>query len=87
MSSYRAKPVKVVAVQVKRPYKDVTAVFPRSHPVKLPNGSLSYFRLVDAPEGSNRAYDGDWIVKHQEGRPEVLPDHLFRQRYGLPDGE
>ena len=82
---YIHKAIEVEAFQVTRPYRDVTRKFPRSHPVKLPNGSLSYFRLVDAPEGANKAYDGDWIVKHTNGQPEVLPDHVFKERYGLAE--
>jgi hypothetical protein len=76
------KPADVVqAIQVKRPYRDVSNTFPRTHIRNKPSGALNYIRVIDAPEGKNQAAEGDWIVKFPDGRVEVIPDKEFGQHY------
>lgn len=75
-------PTKVLAVQVKRPYRSVTSAFPRSHRHNKPNGHFDYFRLLDAPAGMNRAYDGDWLIKLADGTSIGMRDSDFQSTYG-----
>ncbi len=72
----------VQAIQVQRPYRSITMQFPRSHQKNKPGGALDYIRIVDAPEGNNRAGVGDWIVKFADGTISVLTDTDFQSEYG-----
>lgn len=73
----------VQAIQVQRPYRSITAQFPRSHQKNKPGGALDYIRIVDAPEGSNRAGVGDWVVKFPDGLVTVINDEAFQTEYGV----
>ena len=89
METYRKKSVGrrkgdvVQAIQVKQPYRDITNVFPRSHKKKKPSGALDYIHIVDAPQDSNAAAEGDWIVKFPDGSISVLKDAEFQSEYGV----
>lgn len=78
-------PTKVLAIQVKRPYRSVTHAFPRSHRHNKPNGRFDYFRLLDAEEGKNRAYDGDWIVKLEDGTAIAMRDSEFKALFEVSE--
>lgn len=80
----RRKPQLVQAMQVTRPYRKVQFAFPRSHRKDKPSGAIDYIRIIDAPAGRNRARDGDWIVKHQDGTVEVVPAQEFHTEYSTP---
>lgn len=81
LKSYRRNEIDVEAMQVKRPYRNVSKAFPRSHQHDRPSGRLNYFRLTDAPEGRNRAQEGDWIIKHPNGKIEVVSAEEFEDQY------
>ena len=74
-------------MQVKRPLRNVSAAFPRSHEHKLPSGKLNYFRIIDNDGGSHRAYEGDWIVRYEDGAIEVLSEGEFAYRFAEERGE
>ena len=78
-------PTKVLAIQVKRPYRSVTHAFPRSHRHNKTSGAFDYFRLLDAEEGKNRAYDGDWIVKLEDGTALAMRDTEFKALYEVAE--
>lgn len=82
LKSYRRNEIEVEAMQVKRPYRNVSKAFPRSHQHDHQSGKLHYFRLVDAPEGRNRAEEGDWIIKYPNGKVEVVSTEEFEEHYG-----
>lgn len=71
----------VQAIRVERPYRSVMLAFPRAHLRNKQSGKLDYIRLVDAEEGRNRAYAGDWVVKYPDGKVEVVPDHVFTAEF------
>lgn len=77
----RRKAVEVQAIQVTRPYRVVKFNVPRSHQHNKPGGALDYLRIIDAPEGKNRAKDGDWIVKFPDGGIEVVDAEEFSRCY------
>lgn len=81
MKTYQRKAIEVEAMQVKRPYRNVSRAFPRSHQVDRPSGALHYFRLVDGLEGRNRARESDWIIRHPSGRVEVISNEEFAEQY------
>lgn len=68
-------------MQVKRPYRNVSRAFPRSHQKDRPSGALHYFRIVDAPEGRNRAHEGDWIIRYPSGKIEVFSNDEFEEQF------
>lgn len=78
MTTRKLKGVEVEAVEVQRPYRAITSAFPRSHRHNKPSGQLDYIRLVDAEPGSNLAREGDWIVKHADGKIEVVSAAAFK---------
>lgn len=80
-ASGRRKPELVQALQVIRPYRKVTFALPRSRQVNKPSGALDYLRVIDAPEGNNRAKEGDWVVKFSDGRIEVVTAKEFNNQY------
>lgn len=77
----RGQQPEVAAIQISRPYRSVLLKFPRAHLKAKPSGRLDYIRLIDAPEGANRGRDGDWIVKHMDGKVEVIPAERFDADY------
>lgn len=91
LEHYRRKPAGrrkaqlVQAIQVQRPLRHVTFAVPRTRQRTKPSGALDYLRVIDAPQDNNRAYYGDWIVKHGDGTVEVVPDKEFRSAYERPE--
>lgn len=81
----RGQQPEVAAIQIARPYRAVLLKFPRAHLKAKPSGRLDYIRLIDAPEGSNRGRDGDWIVKHLDGKVEVITAEVFAAEYRPAD--
>lgn len=77
----RRKAVEVQAIQVTRPYRTVKFNFPRCHQHNKPGGVMDYLRLIDAPEGANRAKHGDWIVKFPDGGVEAVSAEEFKRGY------
>lgn len=80
MTARRPKPADTQAVQVARPYRQLSVLFPRSHTKNKPSGAFDYLRLVDAADGRNLAREGDWIVTHPDGKIEVQSDAEFGAR-------
>lgn len=72
----------IMAAQVKRPYRALTYAFPRTHRHDKRSGVFDYFRLIDAPEGKNRAYDGDWIVKLPDQTLVAMSNEEFAATFG-----
>lgn len=87
LQPYRRKPAGrrkaevVQAIQVNRPLRPVTYAFPRTRQRTKPSGVLDYIRLIDAPEGQNRARLGDWIVKFNDGNVIAVPKEEFDASY------
>lgn len=73
----RRKPEAVQAMQMQRPHRKVQFAFPRSRIHNHPNGRFNYLRLIDAPEGKNRAKDGDWLIKFNDGSVQVVSQEEF----------
>lgn len=72
---------RLLAVQVKRPYRNVTSKFPRTHRHDKPNGRFDYFRILDQPQGANRAYEGDWLVKKLDGTVVAMTNDVYLSVY------
>lgn len=77
----RRKAAEVQALKVQRPYRSIQFDIPRSHRKDKPSGAIDYIRIIDAPEGRNRARDGDWIVKNEDGTLEVVTAVRFELDY------
>jgi hypothetical protein len=73
------KPTEVRAVQVVRPYSDVTSFLPRSRIVKKASGAFSHVHLVDAKEPAG---EGDWVLKFPSGFVQVWSDEQFKENWG-----
>lgn len=87
LKTYQRNAIEVEAMQVKRPFHNVSRAFPRSHQTDRPSGKLHYIRLIDAPEGSNRAHEGDWIIRYPSGKVEVITDGEFEEQFEETSGE
>lgn len=81
MQTYLHKPLEVQAIQVARPWRNVTAAFPRSHKVQKASGAVAYFRLLDADHANCRAYPGDWIVRYWDGTVAIYGEEEFHARF------
>jgi hypothetical protein len=81
LNRYSRNGIEVEALRVQRPYRVVSQKFPRSHLTDRPSGAINYFRLIDAPEGRNRAKPGDWIVKYAPGLVEVFTHEEFTAQF------
>ncbi|MBB5167173.1 hypothetical protein [Mycobacterium sp. AZCC_0083] len=83
LQTFTHNPTKVGAIQVARPWSGVERSVPTARQVKTGAGGLAWF--VVSTHGSletQRAYAGDWIVRHPNGSHEVLTDDQFQLYYG-----
>lgn len=80
MKKARHKPIEVEFVHVVAPYKAFKAAFRQHHEVKLPSGRLAYFHVVDAT-GRSKAYPGDYLLKHSDGKVEIVTEKYFNETY------
>ena len=63
MNEFTHKEVAFKAIQVGRPYVNVSRAFPLSRRVNEASGKFSYFQVLDRPGGKvQRANETDWVL-------------------------
>lgn len=88
MKTYTHNPTEVEAIRVERPWKRVQDAVPFAHQVKESSGAFAFFKLSTPGKLEvERAYEGDWIIKHPNGFYEKLTEEEFRRDYGDSDGD
>lgn len=79
-------PTKVEAIEVKRPWIHVQHEVPTASQAKTFSGAFDFYRVASAGSFEvQRAYEGDWILKHGNARYSVMTALEFQTNYGTAE--
>lgn len=87
MNTYTHNPTPVEAVQVTRPIVNVQKKVPFARAIKGNGGRFAFFLVTDPKDvlARHEAHEGDWILRHPDGRYETMTDDKFQVLYGDND--